>query len=145
MKRAAVYRRKNAWIMHADSQTTVEAWIATAPRIRLHPEASPEEIGNALKLVIDGSKHSIPHPTDWSGSFRETLDLAGVRSWSEFSRGTACICVELDAGRMRFCPYENKGSREGYIRLPHKDFSIPSDSSAEAIGRAVQQAIELCE
>jgi hypothetical protein len=131
--------------MHADSQTTVKAWIASAPRIRLHSEASPEEIGNALKLVIDGSKHSIPHPTDWKGSFRETLELARVRTWSEFSRGTACVSVRLDGAQIRLYPWENKGARAGYTPLPHKDFSIPSDSSAEVIGRAVQQAIELCE
>jgi hypothetical protein len=94
---------------------------------------------------LEASRHNIPHPTSCDGLFEPLLELAGVKSWGKFMKGSLCLGIGDDGEWLSFEPTKNQGPRRGCTWLGEKNFRIPHGSTAEEIGNAVQRAIELCE
>jgi CDI immunity protein len=135
-----------AWYISAASQTTTGIWIGNEPQFKLPVALTSESLGLAIEKALDASGKVIPHPAEWTKEiYQPMLDLAGVESWRKFAAGTASLLVTADETSITIEPCKNDGPKDGYSFLPHKNFSIPLDSTAEAIGNAVMQGITLCE
>ena len=117
-KSAAAYRRKNALLLHAESQTTAGVWIASPPFEKLDSGEDVVAIGQTIIKMLEASEASVPHPTKWDELFQPMLDLAGdVKSWTTFCKGACCVSVDLDDGKLTISPNKNAGAAEGFTPL----------------------------
>jgi hypothetical protein len=148
MKSATVYKRKGKFLFQSESKTTEGVWIGHEPNIIMETDSPTKEIGEALLKVINSSKIGVPHPTDWK-SFEKNnvlpfIQLAGIKSWSSFIKGTLSCSVEEDSGMIVIIPSINHG-KEGFEPSPEKEIKISSESSVEEIGKAILKRFEFCE
>lgn len=145
MKRVSVYCRNNGWYISSMSQTTAGVWIGTPPHLKILSDDSAD-LGSAVVTALEASRQSVAHPIKWDKTlFDPMLSLAGVASWKEFVTSAARVAVAVDQEMIAIEPFENSGPNDGYTPLPHKNLQLPMDSTPEAIGEAVKQAIRLCE
>jgi hypothetical protein len=145
MKSASVYRRADGWYLSAMSRSTVGLWMATSPFGRLSTEERLTVVGEAVLRALQASQQDLAHPTRFDQVFEPMLALAGVTSWAKFMRGASNVSVDDDGEWLNLEPSRNQGPRDGYTPLLERTFRIAHDSTPEAIGQAVQQAIARCE
>jgi hypothetical protein len=148
MKSATVYKRSDGWYLHGDSQTTVGVWIEMPPRIKLDNNVSPSDLGNAAHEVLAESKQGVPHPTvdELETGFKPMLELAGVKSWAAFARHACNVSIRTDSDS-RFIiiePWENAGTKRGFVQMPNLSVRVRMDAPPAEIGEAIQKAMQLC-
>jgi hypothetical protein len=148
MKSATVYKRKGKFLFHPESKTTAGAWIGHEPNIIMATDSPTKEIGETILKVINSSKIGVPHPTDWKAFDKNNvipfIQLAGVKSWSSFIKGTLNCTVEEDSGMIKITPSINLG-KDGFEPSSEKEIKISAESSVEEIGMAILKGFELCE
>jgi hypothetical protein len=141
MQHASIYKRKDGWYLNSDSQSN-GALIAGPSFLKLPLDATCESLGNGIKTVINASLADVPFPTDWGPVFRPALDLAGVKSWSEFARNAQCVGVKGTESAIVILPWRK--DRGSFFPLPDLEFQLSANASPEEVGKAVQRGIELC-
>jgi hypothetical protein len=148
MKRATVYRRSNGWYLHAVSKTTVGIEMGTPPRIKVAIDAPPDALGKAAIEALNGSMQEVPHPpfSELENGFRPMLELAGVKTWAAFARNACNVGIEVDASRqwLMIEPWENAGTKRGFVPMPGVSMRVRMDAPPEEIGEAIQKAMQLC-
>lgn len=144
MKGCAVFKRHDGWYFHGLTTTTKGVLIATAPYRRVDVE-SAFDLGRICLDSMEAVPDSVPHPTDFEALFRPMLDLAGVKSWSQFMRGVPYVDVVASEDKLRVSPTRNAGPRRGYDAAAARPIILPLDASAAQVGEAVQQALNCCE
>jgi hypothetical protein len=145
MQLATVYKRSEAFYLHANSQTTEGVWVAVRPFLRLPAGEPATSLGHTIIEVLHASQLGIPHPTDWDAVEYPLPELAGVKSWAMFMRSASCVSVTADGGKVMLMPNRNSGPREGYEALPEKTLELPLDCAVERVAKALNEAIALCE
>lgn len=146
MRSAAVYRRGRQILISAKAKTTEDAWIDIPPVFKLSCDDPPDKIGETLLSAISHSCTGIPHPTDWKSVERPFLEIAGVKSTSQFMKGAVYCSVDEKDGILRFRPTENRGMREGFVFTKDADIiTIPADSPVEVIGETLLKCLDKCE
>jgi hypothetical protein len=95
--------------------------------------------------VLERSRLKIPHPTDWDSVYYPLPEMAGVKSWSTFMKGSRLLTLEVDVSVLVVTPTKNLGPEEGHVPLDDKVIRIDYGGSAEAIGTAIQNGIAFCE
>lgn len=148
MKSATVYRRADGFYLHADSQTTHGVWITAAPQCKLAVDASPETLGRAVTNMLKGSERGVSHPAqdDWGKAFTPMLELAGVKSWAAFARHALNVSIRTDSDTESLIiePWENAGTKMGFIPISDVSVSVRMDAPPEEIGEAIKKAMQLC-
>ena len=144
-KKATAYRRKDGWYFHSDSLTTDGVWLATQPFLKLAPEASPSSIGETVLRVLQASQPSVPHPKDWKAVDYPIPEMAGVKSWGTFMKGSMRLCLDAADGVLVVTPTKNLGPKEGHLPYGDRAIRLPDNSTPDEIGGATQKAIALCE
>lgn len=116
MKMASVYLRKGILYLHANSQTSVGAWISAPPFLSVgwgDPDVSAK-VNGAVSRVLEESRQGVPHPTEWDLG-GPLYQLAGVRSWGEFATGDCkLVRVEGRVDGIYVVPQTNCGPRGGF-------------------------------
>ncbi len=102
-----------------------------------------EELGTAVLRALTRSAIGIPHPapSEWSSITRPLLDVAGVKSWSAFSKGTRSVAVELGEDELNVVPTRNLGARDGFEALSGLAVRARVTSPA-AVGEQVRTALQ---
>ncbi len=144
MKGCAVFKRNDDWYFHGLTRTTAGVLIATAPYRRISIE-SAAQLGQVCLEAIQTVTDSVPHPTEFASHFQPMLELAGVKSWGQFTRNAPYVDVIADHESYRISPTRNAGPKQGYDAATAGPITLPLDASAKQIGEAVQQAFDLCE
>lgn len=116
-------------------------WILSEPCVRLPSDCSDAELGDALLSALEGSKLSVPHPTQWKGILEPLLKAAGVKAWKPFTKSAVCVEVEEEAGDLEFIPTVNLGADEGFQADEAKKKSMTMPVSPDAIGTMLREAI----
>ncbi len=135
MQSAAAYRRSGRWYFHSESKTTDGVWIASQPFLSSDQESI--NVGDCAKQALAMSTEGVGHPTEWSGLFTPMLDLAGVKSWSTFSRGAELVGIEMEGNLIKLIPHRNLGPKEGFEPVVSDAIDLPSEASCEDIGNAI--------
>lgn len=146
MKLAHVYRHKGSLYVRPFCQTTAGVWIGADCVVRLDPNASPLDKGEAVVEALDRSDQVIPHPTHWDNVEEDALlRLAGVKSWSTFMKTARSVGIELEGSIVRIEPARNLGPKEGFEPLRDKQIEVSISSPQGDIGEALEAALRLCE
>ncbi len=148
MKRATVYKRSDGWYLHAISKTTVGIGMGTPPRIKVAIDAPSDALGKAVIEALNGSRQCVPHPpfSQLENGFKPMLELAGVKTWAAFARHACNVGIEADAENKWLIvePWENVGTKEGFVQIPNVSIRVRADAPPEEIGAAIEKAIKLC-
>ncbi len=145
MRHAAVYRRRDKFIVHPDGKTTAGVYIAIEPFIVLPASADAAAIGSALRRALaafkDGLRHPLPH--EWDALAMPLYAAAGVKSWGVFARGADLTHVEGYDDVIRLLPQENRGARNGFQPMGLPVLEVPPTISDHELGSAVLNALDL--
>jgi hypothetical protein len=144
-RQISVYARHDGWYINAMSQTTTGLYISTPPYLREYANISSQGLGEAALLALSKCQFGVPHPTEWDHLLQPILDLAGVRTWTQFMRDVPSIDADYDEEEFVFRPTKNYGPKQEYGEATAKPIRIPKDSSPELIGEMMRAAIALCE
>jgi hypothetical protein len=147
-KSAGVYKRKNDFIIHPYSRTTVGLWIGSGSPISCNINSQANELGDTLTRALSESKTNVPHPKDaaeWKASNVPILKFFKAKSFSSAMKGAFYCNIEDDGGILLFTPYRNMGAKNGFVPILEKEIKIPSDSCMEEIGNTLLKAFESCE
>jgi hypothetical protein len=142
MKMAGAYMRKGEFLIHSNSRLTSGAWLETEPFFRASRDADPRTLGQLLRSAIAASSEGVPHPDNWNNYPERTLQMANVKSWNAFMKGSRSCSVEQDNEKLRFIPTENRG-REGFVQSHDLRFEISAAATDDVLGESLIKAIEL--
>jgi hypothetical protein len=142
MKCGAAYKRAGQWLFSSASKTVAGVWIASPPF--LSTSGSSAEIGTCAIEVLNASVEGTPHPTKWDGLFSPVLELAGVKTWRAFVKGTLLVGIEMEEDGITFTPHRNDGPKEGFLPLRDKEIALPAAASPAEIGEAIQRVVLAC-
>jgi hypothetical protein len=143
-QRTTVYQRKGQLVLATSNRGSgrFSLWIDSGPVTLLNASESPQRVGEALLESLSMSRSGIELPRDLDGSERALLDAAGLKSWSEFIRGTVSCHVEHDATGTHLVPSRREGA--GFVPEKDSEVFLASDSSlsqlAEALGEALRRS-----
>lgn len=141
MKRATVYRRGPALLVHPSSRTTDGVWILSEPCVRLPSDCSDVEMGNAVLSALEGSKSPVPHPSQWKRVLEPLLKAAGVEAWKTFAKSAVCVEVEAQDGQLEFIPTENLGGDEGFQADESKKTGVTLPTTSEVVGATLRKVL----
>ena len=144
---AAVYLRPSGFIVSAYAATTAGVFITSEPTIVLPSDASPAQIGQAIRTVLADGPDLVPHPTDWKSVLTPLLQRAGVRSWNAIQRSSKYCAVSASEDAIRIIPSRNGGTRgpdKGYSDIGEKAVSVQADCSDQLLGEALLEAGSAC-
>jgi hypothetical protein len=122
--------------------------MGTPPEIKVAKDAPPDALGKAAIEALDGSKQDVPHPpySELETGFKPMLDLAGVKTWAAFARNACNVGIEVDASNQWLIiePWENVGTKKGFVQIPNVSVRVRIDAPPEEIGEAIKNAMQLC-
>ena len=147
MKMGTAYKRPDGWYFHANSKTNVGVSISWPPYIRLDINATHETLGQAVLEALNGTEYDVPHPrqSDWVDIFRPMLNLAGVRTSTQFAKDASCVGLSADDRYLSIEPWKNAGSKGGFAMIENMSVKIPLESSPAEIGEALTKAMRIAE
>lgn len=138
MKSCQVYARRGQLFVVAQARVGNGLWISWPPFTKV-PQDSPE-IGPLVLATLDQTAYDIPAPnfrTD-PAPITPVLQLAGVKSWGTFVKGTDLVGVELDGGQLSLLPMVNRGAREGFDYPAPEQVVRTTDLDPAAVGRLIK-------
>ena len=144
-RHATIYERRGSLYIRSSSQTDVGLWLEQGPCILLSADSAPDAIGEATRSALADSGSIIPHPTEWTSVDLDNpiLEMAGIRRWSAFRRGSLSVGVWQGDGKLEITPSVNEGS-QGFAHLDDDTLHLPADASADALGTAINKALKCC-
>ena len=143
IKATAIYERKGVYLFHSQSKTTAGVWLATEPFLRLETNCSSDDRAVAALKALASSKESIPHPMPPVSRFQPMYELAKVKSWGQFIKGSRLVSIRMDRDKMLVKPYRNKGGKEGFQETGQPvELSLPVTN--EQLGQAIDDAFQRC-
>lgn len=107
-------------------------------------------IGRLVRAALAASRDGVPCPdfrNDPEGKRRrrDLLKLAGVRSETEYMRGTRHATVRWDdpAPEFKVTPHRNGGRREGFEEMLDEVAVLDAGVDDATLGAAVRRALEI--
>ena len=142
-----MYIRPNGYIIQPQSRTTAGVWIGCEPIQTMARDVALTTLGQAIREVLAASRDAVAHPTDWKGLLLPLFKCAKIRSWNALQKSAKMCGVEESNSELRIVPTRNggtAGSDKGYHSLPEKAILLEADCAPEQLGKALEQALELC-
>ena len=114
-KCAGIYKRKKQFFIHASSKTTAHWWIIWEPILALPETCDDQELDQAIRTALEGSRVDVPHPRpeDFETVGAGLYLLAGVKSWQGFANGASSVDVEQEGTRISLSPLRKDGAGFG--------------------------------
>jgi len=138
----SVYRRKDAFLMHPDSQIGERGvWLAQEPGLGLSFEASDAVLGELVLFLRPHSKQGLPPRDLRSGAPFPLSSIAGVTSWETLTRSSPVMAqVVFDSSGIKL----KKCVKDGGGYSPSDDDALVLSSSAVPceIGKALREILE---
>ena len=145
---ASIYLRDREILAHALHRTVDGALVPGLPALRLAREATPSEIGRALRAILSQTAAVIAHPADWTGVDAPVLAAFGARSWGSISRTARLCTLSEDEQWLEIVPMRNGGGAgrdRGFHELPARATRISRDVTDHDLGESVLRAETQCE
>ncbi len=136
---ASLYVRGTLSFVTSESRTEAGFWIEHDPYF-VCEDVDSQVLAAQVIEALDASKTGVPTPPrDSLGS--RLPELAGVKSFGAFMRGTVSVDVSRDVDGITVIPMRNAGARGGFEFLNDLSCLIDSPASlAQALDKALEQA-----
>jgi len=147
LRLAAIYARQNDFVIQPESRTTFGVWIGWEPVQVLGRETEMTTVGQAIRDALVASRDGVVHPTDWKAVLQPLFKGAKIKSWNAMQKSAKMVGIEMSDAELRIVPSRNGGTAgddKGYHSLSEKAIVLAGDCSAEQLGSALSQALELC-
>ncbi len=141
-----VYELPDRLFVHSMVRTEAGFLLAVEPALRLHSQATDEELGATVQTLLKSPMRTVPTPagSDYPAVTRPVLGSGGLKSWVTLERkARLCELVPQD-DRILVFPTENGGSRgvsAGFHALDTRRLDLALDASAADLGRAIRLAL----
>jgi hypothetical protein len=140
IRMASIYRRQARDYVTASSRTRDGFWLEEG-RVDVLDSANAA-LTEAVRAALARSRDGIAAPKDWSSHVNRVVEVAGLKRFSAFAKGTALVSVQEASGQLRLIPHRNEGSREGYVGL--EDEALQVDLDSPDIAKAIELAFKRC-
>jgi hypothetical protein len=129
--------RADEYFVSTYSRTVPGFWVLDGCPVRLPGTASPGELGTVVRAALDRSRHA--------DSARALLDMAGVKDYGTYMKGTRSVDVYADhvedGESVEVTPQRNEGPREGFAPMTDHTARFTYDSPGQ-IGVEVINAFD---
>jgi hypothetical protein len=137
-----VFHRKHVLLMHATSKTVDGLWIATPPGLALTEDAGDDLLGICAKALLTESREGLPRPGDWKDVVVPVYELAGVKGWRAFSRGTKLVSIEETDDGFQVTMWANDG--RGFSGTDIPGIRVARSCNNRELGRAIREGLAKC-
>src|SRR6266478_6171213 len=106
----------------------------------MNEPVSDEELGRLVRLALAACRDGVPYPDpDVKRRRGRLLKMAGVRSQSQFARGTQEVTVHRNDAEpvMTLEPYRSDGW--GFTGIPGQEITIDAAASDAVLGAAIRR------
>ncbi|MEZ2442812.1 contact-dependent growth inhibition system immunity protein [Chitinophaga sp. RCC_12] len=145
MRRAAIFKFADRYVIHSDSTSVDGFGIATDPYITISQGSAMEDIARSLLFAMDASKTNVTIDVRSKDFLKEHLKLMGLKNRNELYKDTICCSVYEKDNKIVLMPSNNMGPTGGFTYPPEKRVEIASTASTEEICTALVEALSRCE
>ena len=142
MKSVTINCFKGRVIIEPYTKTTAGVLIGTGAIDVVPIEIPHEELGVMVRRALARTFPVVPHPTDFSNLADPVLKIAGVKSWSAFSKNSSTCSISTDNEHYEIVPYRKFGKRGGEVGIVEAK-RILHNPSNEELGQAIQEALKV--
>jgi hypothetical protein len=145
---AGIYQYPDSLIVHAQHKSTAGVSLAALPVMHIPVTATSEDIGQALRRVLDSYREGVAHPTDWKGFGKEFLQEAGFRSWQALMKSAKSCWIEEASGQITFTPLRNGGGKDkerGFGPFGAELIVVASGCTDAELGAALVRTLRISE
>ena len=144
MKRAAIFKFDDRYIIHTDSTTRDGYGIATDPYITISAGSAIKEVTKSLLFAMEASKTDVVPPSS-DVFLKQHLKFMGLKNHKElYNNSISCSIYEKD-NKIVFLPSINLGLSGGFKHRIDKKLEISSNASEEVISNTLVEALNRCE
>lgn len=140
-RNAGLFARMERLFIQPYHQTTDGVLIGAGPVEVLEQDVSDTDLGQALRVALNQSGRTVPHPADWGMIPQPLNKAAGAKSWSAFVKGTTSCEISDDGQTIKITPTRNAGSRVGFLFLNDLVVEVSSGVEDFELGSALRRAI----
>jgi hypothetical protein len=150
--------RRNAEVELRHDRLIVSSWSATEGRFpafiqddwaqAVSEQVPDAELGALVRMALAACRDGVPYPDfrndpEPARRRKALFKLAGVRSETEFARGTRSVSVGWQDTEpdMRVTPYRNGGRREGFTEMLDQVITLDASVNDDGLGAAVRRAL----
>lgn len=138
---AAVYLRRDRYIVISSSQTTAGFWTENDDCLTFDTAVTVDDLGAGVLRMLDASRTGVPTP-----DFRQTgpatsVQAAGLKSVSTFMKGAKYVALERRGVTIQVMPHRNGGTAEGFVGLPEEAVEL-RDATPQQLGQQVLSALQ---
>lgn len=140
---AALDLRRGRHVAYSSSHTVDGFWVANGVFELLDTAAGDQELGTAVRRMLDASRTGIPARDLRNGPspFAPILDALGLRTYATYARGTLHVHVERNGDDVLVSPSRNGGAREGFVGDDAQAVRLTDPDDAE-LGAALRSALD---
>jgi hypothetical protein len=144
---ASAYRFADRIVLHSQGRTPSWIYVACEPYVTLSPGAAAEEVGRAVRSVLDGYRADAPQPTDWKQVTAGFVRGLGTKSNKQIQQDSICCGIREQEGQLVFGPTHNggtSGDAKGFQPIKRAQVAIRTDAPDSEIGAALLRGFDLC-
>ncbi|MBP4139799.1 contact-dependent growth inhibition system immunity protein [Flavobacterium geliluteum] len=138
------FSKENKYIIYPQLKIKGFVSIASSPyfiEYNLSSSNLLEKILDTLKL----SREIDERPKDWKEFRTEYLKGIGVKTMKALHNGSISLDVSIKDDTIIFMPWENKGSKEGFVGFKEDlTVKLPFNSLKEDLIKALELALSRC-
>lgn len=135
-----VYLRRGKAIVASHDRTIAGFWIEARAASFEGSVESPE----LARLCLEGLQQAridVPTPPPRQKLEVPTYEVAGVKGWAAFTKGTRAVSLRQQGGEISVIPMANRGARRGFEFLV--DHEIRCQPTPEALQEALAVTVAL--
>ena len=144
---ASAYRFPDRIVLHSQGRTPSWIHAACEPYVKLSLDAVTQELGQAVRSVLDGYQPEAPQPTDWKEVTAGFVRGLGAKSNRQVQQSSVCCGIREQDGQLVFEPTHDggtSGDAKGFQPLNGANISIQTDAPASEIGAALLRGLDRC-
>jgi hypothetical protein len=145
---AGVYLHSGQLLLHAQRRAQAGFCVSALPVVKLSATCQAEEVGRCLRQVLAAFQDNLTDPEDWQALRTQFLQATGFKSWKALESTARSCWIEEAEPQITFTPLRNGGTRgdsKGFQPNQELPVSVPCHCSDEQLGKALLQALSLCE
>jgi hypothetical protein len=146
-KVASAYGFADRLVLHSQGRTPSWIYVACEPYAKLSRDATAEEVGRAVRSVLEGYRPDAPQPADWKQVTTAFVRGLGAKSNKQIQESSICCGIRDQEGQLVFEPTHNggtSGDAKGFQPITQARVSVRADAPATEIGAALLRAFDLC-
>lgn len=139
-----IFSKDNKYIIYPHLKIKGFVSIASPPYF-IDYNLSSSELLEKILSTLEFSKEIEERPKDWKEFRAEYLKAIGVKTMKALHSGSISFDVSIKDNIITFMPWENKGSKEGFVGFKEDlTIKLPLDSPKEELVKALELALSRC-